>query len=180
MVTLCQQPPLDCPPIGRHSIDHDENHNLSSSNPPPLTLEPEKSTIVPVNQENSLVVSCSEDESSEEENDIDTWAVGNSVVQQEVRTESGDVILPGAEPSSFGDVCVKNSTNVHLGNKTFYKGPVTIKQFVYASPAAIQPTGIVKCEPGRVSDGNASDLSGVKVEAGADKPILPHGADYDK
>lgn len=31
----------------------------------------------------------------------------------------------------FGSVSVVNSNDVHFGNKTVYKGPVTIKQFVY-------------------------------------------------
>lgn len=44
------------------------------------------------------------------------------------------VALPISEVPSFGDVCVKNSANVHFGNKTFYNGPVTIKQIVYANP----------------------------------------------
>lgn len=44
------------------------------------------------------------------------------------------VSLPVSEAPTFGDVCVKNSSNVHFGNKTFYNGPVTIKQIVYSNP----------------------------------------------
>lgn len=50
----------------------------------------------------------------------------------EIGTGNG-VALPTVEAPCFGDVCVKNSNNVHLGSKTFYKGPVTIKQFVYSN-----------------------------------------------
>lgn len=31
---------------------------------------------------------------------------------------------------SFGNICVENSSDVHFGNKAYYQGPVTIKQFV--------------------------------------------------
>ncbi|XP_043477831.1 peptidoglycan-recognition protein LC-like [Leptopilina heterotoma] len=50
----------------------------------------------------------------------------------EIGTANG-IPLPSVEAPCFGDVCVKNSNNVHLGSKTFYKGPVTIKQFVYSN-----------------------------------------------
>lgn len=50
----------------------------------------------------------------------------------EIGTANG-LALPTVEAPCFGDVCVKNSSNVHLGSKTFYKGPVTIKQFVYSN-----------------------------------------------
>lgn len=35
----------------------------------------------------------------------------------------------------YGNISVANSSEVHFGNKTFYQGPVTIKQFVYANGA---------------------------------------------
>jgi hypothetical protein len=34
---------------------------------------------------------------------------------------------------SFGNIVVNSSSDVHFGNKTFYNGPVTIKQFVYTT-----------------------------------------------
>jgi hypothetical protein len=34
---------------------------------------------------------------------------------------------------SFGNIVVNSSSDVHFGNKTFYNGPVTIKQFVYTA-----------------------------------------------
>ena len=50
----------------------------------------------------------------------------------EIETANG-LPLPTVEPPNFGDVVIKNSNAVHLGSKTFYKGPVTIKQFVYTN-----------------------------------------------
>ncbi|RZC34881.1 hypothetical protein BDFB_007349 [Asbolus verrucosus] len=34
---------------------------------------------------------------------------------------------------ALGNISVMNSSDVHFGNKTFYQGPVTIKQFLYAN-----------------------------------------------
>ncbi|XP_011150487.1 peptidoglycan-recognition protein LE isoform X2 [Harpegnathos saltator] len=136
-----------------------------------------------------------DEDEDEEETDVEDGRGGNgrggggwvanlpvpaAIVQQhqEVATANGDVVLPNADPSNFGDVCVKNSTNVHLGNKTFYKGPVTIKQFVYTSPASVQDAN--KLEAGsQASDANVSDLSS-KVDVGANRPILQQNSELDK
>nr|UIW25015.1 peptidoglycan-recognition protein LF [Lasioderma serricorne] len=34
---------------------------------------------------------------------------------------------------TFGNIAVSNSTDIHFGDKTYYQGPVTIKQFLYAN-----------------------------------------------
>lgn len=39
------------------------------------------------------------------------------------------------EQLAFGNVAITNSRDVHFGNKTYYQGPVTIKQFLYANGA---------------------------------------------
>lgn len=39
-------------------------------------------------------------------------------------------------PHNYGQVNVKESTDVHLGNKTYIHGPVTINQFI--SPAKLE------------------------------------------
>jgi hypothetical protein len=103
-----------------------------------------------------------------------------AVVQQAVSTANGDLVLPSADPSSFGDVCVKNSTNVHLGNKTFYKGPVTIKQFVYTNPALAQDVQ-VKLETDHGTVSNISDLPSTnKSNETANESILPQNAELNK
>lgn len=46
---------------------------------------------------------------------------------------------------AFGNVAITNSSDVHFGNKTYYQGPVTIKQFLYASndgEAALNKDGV--------------------------------------
>lgn len=50
----------------------------------------------------------------------------------------------------FESVSVVNSNDVHFGHKTIYKGPVTIKQFVYANGE------VVKSE--RVSDSEETPI----------------------
>ncbi|XP_026475105.1 peptidoglycan-recognition protein LC-like [Ctenocephalides felis] len=49
--------------------------------------------------------------------------------------QSGLVISQSSAPSapSFGSIAVTNCADIHFGNKTYYKGPVTIKQFLYGS-----------------------------------------------
>lgn len=37
------------------------------------------------------------------------------------------------EQPTFGNIAVTSSTDIHFGNKTFYQGPVTIKQVLYAN-----------------------------------------------
>ncbi|XP_078042315.1 peptidoglycan-recognition protein LC isoform X2 [Augochlora pura] len=93
-----------------------------------------------------------DDEEEETDTEDDEWIpdIPAPIVlqqQQQVTTADGNLVLPSADPSNFGEVRVKNSTNVHLGNKTFYKGPVTIKQFVYNNPISIQENGTSpKCD----------------------------------
>lgn len=127
-----------------------------------------------------------DDDEEEEETDVEQdgdWitnlSVSSTIVQQHqaVATANGDVVLPNADPSNFGDVCVKNSTNVHLGNKTFYKGPVTIKQFVYTNPIPIQEANKFETS---VSDVNISDLSTNKGDEATNGPIFPQNTELNK
>jgi len=104
-----------------------------------------------------------------------------AVVQQAVSTANGDLVLPSADPSSFGDVCVKNSTNVHLGNKTFYKGPVTIKQFVYTNPALAQDVQVKLETDHGTNVSNVTDLPSTnKSNETANESILPQNAELNK
>lgn len=131
---------------------------------------------------------CSDvDDDEEEETDVEeggSWItnlpVSSTIVQQHqaVATTNGDVVLPNADPSNFGDVCVKNSTNVHLGNKTFYKGPVTIKQFVYTNPIPVQDAD--KLDSSHVSDITISDLPTSKDDGASNRPIFPQNTELNK
>lgn len=73
-------------------------------------------------------------EEAEEQDSDDDESVASSVNSND--GNGGAVVLADdANKSNFGNICVSNSNDVHFGNKTFYQGPVTIKQFVYANNA---------------------------------------------
>ncbi|XP_043527024.1 peptidoglycan-recognition protein LC-like isoform X2 [Frieseomelitta varia] len=140
-------------------------------------------TAISVAENGSLAGSstqCSniEDDSEDDETDIDEgdWVPDLSVPtvfqHQEIITTDGNVVLPNADVPNFGDVRVKNSTNVHLGNKTFYKGPVTIKQFVYTNPTSIQESDTVQSDNVQTSNANTFDLSTVKGNSSKNNSIL--------
>ncbi|KAJ3629428.1 hypothetical protein MTP99_013821 [Tenebrio molitor] len=60
---------------------------------------------------------------------------------EEDQSYDGTVVLRDdntPELPSFGNVSVMNSSDIHFGNKTFYQGPVTIKQFLYANGKTLQ------------------------------------------
>lgn len=71
------------------------------------------------------MVDVGEDDNSDEEEVTTDCAV---VSQQQA------VALSEALPSpTFGNIAVTNSTDIQFGNKTYYNGPVTIKQVVYTN-----------------------------------------------
>ncbi|XP_015604357.1 peptidoglycan-recognition protein LA [Cephus cinctus] len=76
-------------------------------------------------------------------------------------------------PPNFGDVCVKNSSNVNLGNKTFYKGPVTIKQFVYTNPDFSTVNDVIENE--RVT--NQRDVEASEIINNGTSTVTPNSAD---
>ncbi|XP_026670043.1 uncharacterized protein LOC108625779 isoform X1 [Ceratina calcarata] len=129
-------------------------------------LQVAKNTAIDVVRNGSLAGSstqCSDVENDEDDEtvaDEEDWVPDLPVptaFKQEVVSANGNLVLPNADTSNFGDVRVKNSTNVHLGNKTFYKGPVTIKQFVYTNPT-IQDLDEVKIDNTRTSDTKTTDF----------------------
>ncbi|XP_025830018.1 peptidoglycan recognition protein isoform X2 [Agrilus planipennis] len=84
----------------------------------------------------SYQVSCvdNEDAHGREAEDSNEECDSSSSSSEE-EEESGAVVLVddiAKSKPSFGNVTVSNSSDVHFGNKTFYQGPVTIKQIVYA------------------------------------------------
>lgn len=52
--------------------------------------------------------------------------------EEECPSENGmEIAVPDQSLGNFGNVVVKNSTDVQFGNNTYYQGPVVIKQFMY-------------------------------------------------
>ena len=62
---------------------------------------------------------------------------------------------------SFGNIVVNSSSDVHFGNKTFYNGPVTIKQILYP----LRDGGV---------DGQRSEAAGDNVDTQVDVEGLDH------
>ncbi|XP_011873222.1 PREDICTED: peptidoglycan-recognition protein LC-like [Vollenhovia emeryi] len=201
MVTLVQQPQQT--PDGNHQrqkeLDHvngavvsAESHAVDRFRGEAARYAAETAVVAPgIGSAGGSSTQCSDvdddEDDEEEETDVeegvgDGWIanlpVPSTIVQQhqEVATANGDVVLPNVDPSNFGDVCVKNSTNVHLGNKTFYKGPVTIKQFVYTNPTPILDI----LDPGRASDVSTSDLPTSKDVEAPNRPIFPPNTKLSK
>ncbi|KAJ8687423.1 hypothetical protein QAD02_023217 [Eretmocerus hayati] len=99
------------------------------------------------------------------------WLDGNgdaSINPNKLVHEMNGLVLPSDEPTNFGDVSVSNSNNVHLGNRTFYKGPVTIKQFVYSNTNAKPALNDIDLSESNRSDGirvESKDFDGVQESA---------------
>lgn len=69
----------------------------------------------------------SEEDYHSDGSDYDDVSTGSSC-----QDESMEVVPANEQPvGNFGNIVVKDSSDVHFGNKTFYQGPVTIKQFLY-------------------------------------------------
>ncbi|CAG9839410.1 unnamed protein product [Diabrotica balteata] len=81
-------------------------------------LELEENKSMSVDTINISEVNPDDDETEEEEEEI-------------VDYDNAIVVNDQPHLPHFGSVSVVNSNDVHFGNKTVYKGPVTIKQFVY-------------------------------------------------
>ncbi|XP_006565566.1 peptidoglycan-recognition protein LC isoform X3 [Apis mellifera] len=144
-----------------------------------------KDSAVSITENDSIADSSTQCSNVEDDNETDIeegdWIPDLPVPtvfqqHQEVTTADGNIVLPNADISNFGNVRVKNSTNVHLGNKTFYKGPVTIKQFVYTNPTSIQDLDTVKNDI-IGSNTNTSDLSTAKGDSTVKNSILSQNPD---
>lgn len=53
--------------------------------------------------------------------------------------------LSSSGPAPIGSVAITNSENVHFGNKTYFNGPITIKQYVH-SKTGVNNESYVKTE----------------------------------
>lgn len=117
---------------------------------------------------------------TEIEDDFDTISTGTSSSE----TVNNAVVLFDEAPKdqlAFGNVAITNSNDVHFGNKTYYQGPVTIKQFLYASNANAglkeleSKLSDVKCGNGTVVDGLGEEKS--DVQNGDSKGVIAEERD---
>lgn len=122
--------------------------------------------VINIKEDGTINFDDSSEHSSELEDEIGEWMIDPTLPQtisenQQVRNTDGSFVLLDSEPSTFGDVCIKNSNNVHLGNKTLYKGPVTIKQFVYANPPLPCNPNCTNSTENQPKDAEKSDINKV-------------------
>lgn len=71
-----------------------------------------------------------EQSNQHQQEDFDT----TSTSLEEYGEDSGAVVqFDGGSAPNFGNLAITNSSDVHIGNKTYYQGPVTIKQILYTN-----------------------------------------------
>ncbi|XP_045464972.1 peptidoglycan-recognition protein LE-like isoform X2 [Harmonia axyridis] len=98
-------------------------------------------------------VDCgSKSEQLELSNPLDSSHVEGAVVLQ--RAEQGETC------PTFGNICISNGSDIHFGNKTFYQGPVTIKQFVLTDAEKLKKISETEISPSDVEKFSQVDLDG--------------------
>lgn len=66
-----------------------------------------------------------------QQDDFDT---ASTSLEEYPGEDTGAVVqFDGASAPNFGNLAITNSSDVHIGNKTYYQGPVTIKQILYTN-----------------------------------------------
>jgi len=121
-----------------------------------------------------------EDEEEEEDSEsaTDIYYQDDDEDESDLKTDSayaGNAIALAAQKSSesrpnFGNIVVNSSSDVHFGNKTFYNGPVTIKQFVYTAR-----NGSVDAHLSENGDKDGDSRVGVDEEVDPVPSGLPNG-----
>lgn len=118
-----------------------ENENISTRHRSPTTNSDDSNNI------SIVTLDEYDDDSSVVDSDSDFEEIPNQKIDR-ITSPSGIVLVnKNIEPSNLcqssvlcgnsdakshiGSIAVQNSSDITFGNKTFYQGPVTIKQFVY-------------------------------------------------
>jgi len=160
-----------------HTVD--KFHDEAARSTKEIAVVADKDSVGDSSTHSSDVDDDEEEETSVEEGSgwIRNLPISSNIVQQ-YQAANGDIVLPNADPSNFGDVRVKDSTNVHLGNKTLYKGQITIKQYIY-NPTPIQDAETF--DAGRVCNVNVADpMSSSKNDRTASGSIFPQNTELNK
>jgi hypothetical protein len=117
--------------------------------------------------EDGTDIDC-DDEDDDDDSDLKTDSACASNAIQLAAQKSSE-----SRPS-FGNIVVNSSSDVHFGNKTFYNGPVTIKQFVYTTK-----NGSVDVHHSENGDDDGDSRVGVDEELEAVPSGLPNGKAND-
>jgi hypothetical protein len=119
---------------------------------------------------------------SEGENGSDSYDDDDDDDDSDLKTDAActsNAIQLAAQKStesrpSFGNIVVNSSSDVHFGNKTFYNGPVTIKQFVYTTK-----NGSVDVHHSETGDNDGDSRVGVDEVLDPVSGELPNGKAKD-
>ncbi|XP_043285695.1 peptidoglycan-recognition protein LE-like isoform X2 [Venturia canescens] len=155
-----------------------ENENVKAE-----TIHYESNGCLELNEEE-------DDEEEEEIENVNGWikknVVAPQVQQQETHSDDNNdhaiqKFMPNLNKTAIGEVNVVNSKHVNFGDRNFYKGPVTIKQFVYTNAYPIQEKDKVPINNninvaynGRMSDVELNEVPRVK----GDQAVLHPFGDY--
>lgn len=139
-------------PIDEISIDIDnqtcknQNHKSTENQNIPNRQRSPTQNSIDSNNISIVTLDENEDDSSVIDSDSDAEEIANCT-DDRYKSSSGIVLVnKNIEPPNLcqssvlcanndkpniGSIAVQNSSDITFGNKTFYQGPVTIKQFVY-------------------------------------------------
>ncbi|XP_008549723.1 peptidoglycan-recognition protein LE isoform X1 [Microplitis demolitor] len=96
----------------------------------------------------------------------------NGVQKQKIQHETiTGQVLPTLDTTTFGEVSISGSTNVRVGNTTLYKGPVTIKQFLYTNSSVDKDLGNGQVQNDLQSHQSDSGLKNVNLTIDGSPPV---------
>ncbi|XP_055315740.1 peptidoglycan-recognition protein LC-like [Sitodiplosis mosellana] len=101
-------------------------NSIGSNNISIVTLDENDndSSVVDSDSDVDEVINCNNDNEYRSPNGI-------VLVNQNIDNQSSILCTNNDVKPNIGSIAVQNSSDITFGNKTFYQGPVTIKQFVY-------------------------------------------------
>ena len=105
-------------------------------------------------------VDSDDDDDDDDDSDLKTDSVSASKAIALAAKKSSE------SPPSFGNIVVNSSSDVHFGNKTFYNGPVTIKQFVYTTRDGSVDVHRSEADGGDDGDSQADDEASDRMPDG--------------
>lgn len=114
--------------VADHQRKSSLSHSLDSNNVSIVTLDEngDDSSIIDSEEDCEDVLSPSELRATATSTGIVLANDGSSNAPGAIHSQEHD-----APKLNIGSIAVQNSSGITFGNKTFYQGPVTIKQFLY-------------------------------------------------
>ena len=122
------------------SIDNESKSEAFSSQTNPSTSSPaahsksesDKSSDKNISISSRVTGTSSDSDTDSDFDDVRLPPMGAIVLSDKHKNENKEIVSSGNENSrpNIESIVVQNSSDITFGNKTFYQGPVTIKQFL--------------------------------------------------